>query len=99
MEGITPNAQTIGQNAPRYKDPVIYELARRVNYEIARRDPHRVDYHLEAWKKSTDEDRSHYELRLREEIFGPGWLKRAARQGLGAGALTGLAAHKVKFRI
>jgi len=90
MQGITPDAQTIGQNAPRYKDTVIYELARRVNYEMARRDPQRVDFELEAWKKSTDEDRSHYELRLREEIFGPGWLKRAAWQGLGAGVLTGL---------
>lgn len=55
-----------------------------------RRNRNGVDYHLQSWKKSTDADRAHYELRLREEIFGPGWLKRAARQGLGNGALTGL---------
>ncbi len=98
QEGIEPDARTIGENAPRYKDPVIYDLARRVNFEAARRDLHRVACRLEAWKRDTEEAwkrdteeaRSHHEQRLREELFGPGWLKRAALQGLGAGALTGL---------
>jgi hypothetical protein len=89
-QGIKPDAQTIGENAPRYKQAGIYELARRVNFELARRNPSRVDYHLESWKKETEQARAHYEQRLQEELFGRGWLKRAVRQGLGTGALTGL---------
>ncbi|HEY0430471.1 MAG TPA: hypothetical protein VGC61_01600 [Pyrinomonadaceae bacterium] len=90
QEGIEPDAQTIGENAPRYKHPGIYELARRLNFELAQRDPWRVDPRLESWKKYTEQARTYYEKGLREELFGPGWLKRAVRQGLGAGALSGL---------
>jgi len=82
-EGIKVDARSIGENAPRYKNSVVYDLARRVNYEVARRDPSRESRYMK-------EARSRYEWQLRVELFGSGWLRRAILQGLEAGVFPGL---------
>lgn len=94
--GIAFDARGIGENAPVFKEAVVYDFARCVNYEVARRTPGRKDLRLrvwedrvEAWEERVKKERAAYEKRLSEELFGPGWLKRAFVQGLGVGAFTG----------
>lgn len=87
-EGAAFDAAGIGENAPRYKDPHVYDLARRLNYELARRRPG-PDPRVAEWEALARRQREEDEKRLFDELVGPGWKTRAWIQGLWIGALNG----------